>query len=63
MPPRKAYKWKNVNNRGGGEEERLRIFHVELGRLLEFGEKAGDVCVNGNTIVLLRGVGPAETKS
>ena len=49
----------NVNNRGGGEEERLRIFHVEAGRLLEFSEKAGDVCVSGNTIVLLRGVGPA----
>ena len=48
----------NVNNRGVGEEERLRIFHVEAGRLLEFSEKAGDVFVSGNTIVLLRGVGP-----
>ena len=58
----KSLQVENVNNRGGGEEERLRVFHVEFGRLLEFGEKAGDVCVNGNTIVLLRGVGPAETK-
>ena len=58
----KSLQVENVNNRGGGEEERLRVFHVELGRLLEFGEKAGDVCVNGNTIVLLRGVGPVETK-
>ena len=49
----------NLNNHGGGEEEMLRVFHVEAGRLLEFAEKAGDVCANGNTIVLLRGVGPA----
>ena len=48
----------NVNNRGGGEEEMLRVFHVEQGRLLEFSEKAQDACVSGNTIVLLRGVGP-----
>ncbi|KAI4116484.1 MAG: hypothetical protein LQ345_003099 [Seirophora villosa] len=51
----------NVNNRGGGEEERLRVFHVEGGRLLEFGEKAEDVLAQGNTIVLLRGVGPVST--
>lgn len=48
----------NVNNHGGGEEEMLRVFLVEAGRLLQFAEKAGDVCANGNTIVLLRGVGP-----
>ncbi|KAL8848016.1 MAG: hypothetical protein Q9221_006921 [Calogaya cf. arnoldii] len=51
----------NVNNRGGGEEERLRVFHVEGGRLLDFGEKAEDVLAQGNTIVLLRGVGPVTT--
>lgn len=51
----------NVNNRGGGEEERLRVFHVEGGRLLEFGEKAEDVLAQGNTVVLLRGVGPVST--
>ena len=50
----------NVNNRGGGEEERLRVFHVEGGRLLDFGEKAEDVLGQGNTIVLLRGVGPVS---
>ncbi|KAL8748691.1 MAG: hypothetical protein Q9199_008102 [Rusavskia elegans] len=50
----------NVNNRGGGEEERLRVFHVEGGRLLDFGEKAEDVLAQGNTIVLLRGVGPVS---
>ena len=49
----------NLNNRVEGEEERLRVFHVEAGRLLEFAEKVGDTCVTGNTIVLLRGVGPA----
>lgn len=48
----------NLNNHGGGEEEMLRVFHVEAGRILEFSEKAGDVCVSGNTIVLLRGIGP-----
>lgn len=51
----------NVNNHGGGEEEILRIFHVEAGRVLGFSEKAGDVCVSGNTIVLLRGVGPGQS--
>ncbi|KAL8693033.1 MAG: hypothetical protein Q9218_002049 [Villophora microphyllina] len=50
----------NVNNRGGGEEDRLRVFHVEGGRLLEFSEKAEDVLGQGNTIVLLRGVGPVD---
>ena len=49
----------NVNNRGGGEEEKLRVFHVEGGRLLEFGEKVGAGLGSGNTVVLLRGVGPA----
>ncbi|KAL8815541.1 MAG: hypothetical protein Q9191_008454 [Dirinaria sp. TL-2023a] len=51
----------NLNNRGGGEEARLRVFHVEGGRLLEFGELAGDVLGNGNTVVLLRGVGNAAS--
>ncbi|KAK7608349.1 AN1-type zinc finger protein 1 [Phyllosticta paracitricarpa] len=48
----------NVNNRGGGEKDRLRVFHVEGGRLLDFSEKIGKACQTGNTIVLLRGVGP-----
>ena len=47
----------NVNNRRDGEEERLRIFHVEAGRMLGFSEKVGESCVSGNTVVLLRGVG------
>lgn len=49
----------NVNNRVEGEDERLRVFHVEGGRLLEFSEKIGSCKVaQGDTIVLLRGVGP-----
>ena len=48
----------NLNNRGGGEEERLRVFHVEGGRLLDFAEKSGVALTSGNSIVLLRGVGP-----
>ena len=52
----------NLNNRVESEEERLRVFHVEAGRLLGFSEKVGDVCANGNTVVLLRGVGPALEK-
>lgn len=47
----------NVNNRTESEEERLRVFHVEGGRLLQFGEKLGSCVQTGNTIVLLRGVG------
>ncbi|MCJ1434620.1 hypothetical protein MMC27_003989 [Xylographa pallens] len=55
----KGLQVQNVNNRGGGEEERLRVYHVQGGRLLEFGEKVGVGLLSGNTIVLLRGVGPA----
>lgn len=49
----------NVNNRSESEEEKLRVFHVEGGRLLEFGEKLGQSVKTGQTIVLLRGVGPS----
>lgn len=48
----------NVNNRSESEEDKLRVFHVEGGRLLEFGEKLGQCLKTGHTIVLLRGVGP-----
>lgn len=57
----KGLQVQNVNNRGGGEEEKLRVYHVEGGRMLDFGEKAGDVLGDGNTVVLLRGVGPVVT--
>jgi hypothetical protein len=56
----KSLQVENVNNRGGGEEEKLRVFHVEGGRLLKFSEKIGTPCASGNTIVLLRGVGSGE---
>jgi AN1-type zinc finger protein 1 len=49
----------NVNNRVESEEQRLRVYHVEGGRLLEFGEKFGKGVASGNTVVRLRGVGPA----
>ena len=49
----------NVNNRGGGEEERLRVFWVEGGRVLGFEERVA-VVPSGETIVLLRGVGGGE---
>lgn len=56
----KALQVENVNNRGGGEEDKLRVFHVEAGRLLKFSEKIGDACQSGNMIILLRGVGDGE---
>jgi predicted nucleic acid binding AN1-type Zn finger protein len=49
----------NVNNQGMDEEKKLRVFHVEGGRLLEFSEKLGEAVGSGNRIVLLRGIGPA----
>ncbi|KAK4248299.1 zinc finger-like protein [Corynascus novoguineensis] len=48
----------NINNQSNSEEDKLRVFHVEGGRLLEFNEKLGKVLQSGNTVVLLRGVGP-----
>jgi AN1-type zinc finger protein 1 len=51
----------NMNNRVDKEEDRLRVYHVEGGRLLEFGEKVGKVLASGNTVVLLRGVGPTDS--
>jgi AN1-type zinc finger protein 1 len=50
----------NVNNRVETEDQRLRVYFVEGGRLLEFSEKVGGALVSGNTVVLLRGVGPKE---
>ena len=57
----KGLQVENMNNRGGGEEERLRVYHVEGGRVLDFSEKVGDVLGSGNTVVLLRGIGPVVT--
>ncbi|THY05170.1 hypothetical protein D6D02_07800 [Aureobasidium pullulans] len=54
----KSLQVENLNNRVEGEEDKLRVFHVEGGRLLDFGEKLGAAVKTGNTLVLLRGVGP-----
>ena len=51
-----ALQVQNVNNRGDDDSTRLRVFHVEGGRLLDFSEKFGDSVLPANTIVLLRGV-------
>ncbi|KAI9678489.1 MAG: hypothetical protein M1829_002087 [Trizodia sp. TS-e1964] len=58
----RGLKVRNVNNRGGGEESRLRVFHVEGGRVLGFGERLVEEAGvrNGHTLVLLRGLGAAE---
>ncbi|RKF59917.1 AN1-type zinc finger protein 1 [Golovinomyces cichoracearum] len=49
----------NINNECDDEMNRLRVFHIEKGRLLDFNEKVCDVLVNGDRIVLLRGIGPS----
>jgi predicted nucleic acid binding AN1-type Zn finger protein len=54
----KSLQVQNINNKSTDERDKLRVFHVEGGRLLEFNEKAGSSLVSGNTVVLLRGVGP-----
>ncbi|KAI5922566.1 AN1-like zinc finger protein [Camillea tinctor] len=54
----KSLQVENVNNQSSEERDKLRVFHVEGGRVLEFSEKIGSAVVSGNTIVLLRGVGP-----
>lgn len=59
----KSLQVSNLNNRSEGEEDKLRVFHVEGGRLLEFGEKLGQSVQTGNTIVLLRGVGAGMAKT
>ncbi|KAF2864460.1 hypothetical protein K470DRAFT_224514 [Piedraia hortae CBS 480.64] len=53
----------NVNNRTDNIKDKLRVFHIEGGRLLGFNEKLGQTVQTGNTIVLLRGVndGMAQT--
>lgn len=50
----------NLNNSSADEKNKLRVFHVEGGRVLEFNEKIGAAVTSGNTIVLLRGIGQPE---
>ena len=60
----KRLRVENLNNRIGGEEARLRVFHVESGCFLEFSESIGSGKVKqGDTIVLLRGAGEVLVKS
>lgn len=59
----KSLQVQNLNNRSESEEDKLRVFHVEGGRLLEFGEKLGANVKTGETIVLLRGVGAGMAKT
>ncbi|CAG8041213.1 unnamed protein product [Penicillium olsonii] len=54
----KKLRVENLNNRVGGEDAKLRVFHVESGEFLEFSESIGAGKVKqGDTIVLLRGAG------
>lgn len=55
----KSLQVQNVNNQSSEEKDKLRVFHIEKGRLLEFNEKVGTALASGDRIVLLRGVGPA----
>lgn len=59
----KSLQVSNLNNRSESEEDKLRVFHVEGGRLLGFGEKLGQSVQSGNTVVLLRGVGDSLAKT
>lgn len=52
----KRLRVENLNNRGGGDEVRLRVFHVESGVVLGFSESVGDRVKQGDTIVLVRGL-------
>lgn len=54
----KSLQVQNINNQSSDERDKLRVFHVEGGRVLDFSEKVGASLVSGNTIVLLRGIGP-----
>lgn len=57
----KSLQVQNLNNQSADEQDKLRVFHVEGGRVLEYSEKLGATVQSGNTLVLLRGVGaPAD---
>lgn len=53
----KGLQVENVNNSSADEKDKLRVFHVEGGRILEYNEKVGTALTSGNTVILLRGVG------
>jgi hypothetical protein len=47
---------RNVNNAKDTDDERLRIFHVEGGKLLPFNEHLGERVQDGDTIAIIRGL-------
>ena len=47
---------KNVNNQTENQDDRLRLFHVESGFLLESSRQFGEFVKNGDTVVLIRGL-------
>ena len=47
---------KNVNNQTENQDDRLRLFHVESGILLESSRQFGEIVKNGDTVVLIRGL-------
>ncbi|PHH75822.1 hypothetical protein CDD80_2041 [Ophiocordyceps camponoti-rufipedis] len=49
----------NINNQTTDERQRLRVFYIEGGRMLDFSEQVGKATKTGDTIALLRGVGPS----
>lgn len=53
----KKLRVENLNNQAGGEDMKLRVFHVESGNFLEFSDSIGEKVKQGDTIVLLRGAG------
>lgn len=46
----------NLNNSAQGSDKILRVYHVESGEVLEFSEKISQRMLNGNSIVLVRGL-------
>lgn len=46
----KSLQIENLNNRVDGEDDKLRVFHVEGGRLLEYSEKLGTAVQTGSTL-------------
>ncbi|KAK1834247.1 putative an1-type zinc finger protein 1 [Podospora conica] len=56
----KSLKVDNLNNQSTDKKVKLKVFHVEGGRILDFKEKIGEAVVSGNTLVLLRGMDEPE---
>ena len=46
----------NLNNSAQGTDKILHVYHVESGEVLKFSEAIGQRMINGNSIVLVRGL-------